>query len=154
VLAVITSFASLDFSPDASVETGTHAFMDSKTASKMLAILLFLGVAIAVLDGFDNPVTARGLNTFGCSAAFSDFGSFTGPVLDSINIAGVVSLAKGAPSALSISFGTSAVPIGFGLRVKTLALFGFDALEEVEAATFLFPLAFKQENNNKGKQTQ
>jgi hypothetical protein len=43
------------------------------------------------------------------------------------------------PSALSISFGTSAVPMGFGLRVKTLTLFGFDALEEVEPATFLTP---------------
>jgi hypothetical protein len=49
-------------------------------------------------------------------------------------------VAEGAPSALSISFGTSAVLIGLGLHVKTLALFDFGALEEVEAATFLFPL--------------
>jgi hypothetical protein len=27
----------------------------------------------------------------------------------------------------------------FGLRVRTLALFGFGALEEVEVAIFLFP---------------
>jgi hypothetical protein len=116
--------------------------MYSKTSSKMLAILLFLGVVVAVLDGFDNPITARGLSTFGCSAAFSDSGSFTGPVLASIDITWAESVTEGAPSALSISFDTSTVPIGFGLCVKTLALFGFGALEEVEAATFLFPLAF------------
>jgi hypothetical protein len=48
-------------------------------------------------------------------------------------------MAVEAVSALSICFGTSAFPIGFDLRVKTLALFGFGALEEVEATTFLFP---------------
>jgi hypothetical protein len=68
-------------------EAGTGAFTDSKTASNTLAILLFLGVAVVVLDGFDNPVTTRGLSTFGCSAAFSYSGSFTGPVLASIDIA-------------------------------------------------------------------
>jgi hypothetical protein len=94
---IIVSFASLDFSPDASAVAGTGAFMDSKTASKTLAILLFLGVAVAVLDGLDNLVTTRGLSTFGCSAAFSDSGSFTGPVLASIDIAGVLSVAEGAP---------------------------------------------------------
>jgi hypothetical protein len=69
-------------------------------------------------------------------------------------MAGAISVAEGAASAPSISFGTSTVPIGFGLRVKTLALFGFSALEEIEAATFIFPLAFGQENSNQGKQTQ
>jgi hypothetical protein len=48
-------------------------------------------------------------------------------------------VAEGALSTLSISFGTSAVPIGFDLRVKTLALFGFGEPKEVEAATLLFP---------------
>jgi hypothetical protein len=112
---------------------------DSKTTSKTLAILLFLGVAVVVLDGFDNPVTVGGISTFGCSTAFSGSSSFIGPVLASIDIAGAVYMAEGATSTLSISFGTLAVPIGFGLHVRTLALFGFDALEEVEVATFLFP---------------
>jgi hypothetical protein len=44
--------------------------------------------------------------------------------------------------------------MGFGLLVKTLTLFAFGALEDVEAATFLFPLAFGWENSNPGKQTQ
>jgi hypothetical protein len=44
--------------------------------------------------------------------------------------------------------------MGFGLRVKTLTLFAFGALEDVEAATFLFPLAFGQESSNQGKQIQ
>jgi hypothetical protein len=79
----------------------------------------------------------------------------TEPTLASIDIEGVVSVANEAASALSISFDTSTILMGFGLRVKTLALFAFGALEEVEAATFLFPLAFGyQKNNNKGRQTQ
>jgi hypothetical protein len=105
----------------------------------MLAILLFLGVVVVVVDSFDSPVTARGLSTFGCSAIFSDSGSFTRFALASTDMAGAVSMAEGVASALSISFGTSVVPIGFGLRVNTLAIFGFDTLEEVEVATFLFP---------------
>jgi hypothetical protein len=135
VLAVVVSFDS----PDASVEAETCTFMDSKTASKMLAILLFFGVAVVVLDGFGSPDTAVGLSTLGCSATFSDSGSLTGPTLVLIVIAGAISVADGTTSTLSISFDTSAVSIGFGLRVKTLALFAFGALEEVEAATFLFP---------------
>jgi hypothetical protein len=101
--------------------------MDSKTTSKTLVILLFLGVVVVVVDSFGNPVTAGGLSTFGYSVVFSDSGSFTGSALASIDMAGADSVAKGAASALSISFGTSAVPIGFGLRVRTLALFSFDA---------------------------
>jgi hypothetical protein len=154
VLVVIASLASSDFSPDASAEAGIDALMDYKTTSKTLAILLFLGVAVVVLDGFDNPVTTGGLNTFVCSAAFFDSDSFTGPVIASIHISGVVSMAEGAASAYLISFSTSTVPIGFDLRVKTLDLFGCGALEEVEATTFLFPLAFRQEKSNQGKQTQ
>jgi hypothetical protein len=148
VHAVIVSLASSDFSPDASAEAETGAFMDFNTTSKTLAILLFLGVAVVILDGFDTTVTSAGLSTFGCSTAFSNSGSLTGPALALIGIAEAVFVAKGAASAFSISFGTSVIPIGFGLRVKTSVLFGFDALEEVKATTFLFPLAFEQENSN------
>jgi hypothetical protein len=105
----------------------------------MLAILLFLGVAVIVVDNFDNPVIAGGHNTFGCSAVFSDSGSFTGFTLASVDMAGADSVHEGTTSALSISFGTLIVPLGFGLCVRTLALFGFDAPEDVEVATFLFP---------------
>ena len=103
--------------------------MDSKTTSKTLAILLFLGVAVVVVDSFDSPVTVGGLSTFGCSAVFSDFNSFTEFALASVDMAGADSIAEGTTSALSISFGTSAVPIGFGLQVRILTLFGFGALE-------------------------
>jgi hypothetical protein len=112
--------------------------MDSRT-SKMLAILLFLGVAIVEVDSFDSPVTTGGLSTFGCSVVFSDSGSFTRFTLASVDMAGADSVPEGTTSTLSISFGTSVVPIGFGLRVRTLALFGFGAPEEVKVATFLFP---------------
>jgi hypothetical protein len=154
VLAVVASFASPDVSPDASVEVETGAFMNSKTTSKTLAILLFLGVAVVVLDGFDSPITTGGLSTFRCSAAFSNSGSLIELALASIGIAGAVSMANGTASVLSISFDTSTVPIGFGQRVSTLAVFAFGTLEEVKAATFLFPLAFGPENNNQGRQTQ
>jgi hypothetical protein len=50
----------------------------------MLAILLFLGVAVVILDGFDSFVTTGGLSTFSYFAAFSDSGSLTEPVLASI----------------------------------------------------------------------
>src|SRR5688500_6885370 len=55
--AIIPSLVSSDFSPDASAKAGVDAFMDSKTTSKMLVILLFLGVVVIVVDGFDSPVT-------------------------------------------------------------------------------------------------
>jgi hypothetical protein len=139
MLAVVTSFASPDVSRDASAEAETGAITDSKTASKTLTILLFLGVAVIVLDGFGSPVTAAGLSTFGCSAAFPDSGSLAGSALASVDIAGAVSVAKRATSALSISLGTLAVPMGFGLGVKTLTLFALGTLEDVEAAIFLFP---------------
>jgi hypothetical protein len=70
VLAAIASLAASDFAPVASTKAGTSAFTDSKTTSKTLAILLFLGVVVVVLDSFDNLVTAGGLNTVGCSATF------------------------------------------------------------------------------------
>jgi hypothetical protein len=108
VLAVDASFASPDVSQDGSAKAQTGVFTDSKTTSKPLDILLFLGVAVVVLDGFGSPVMAGGLSTFGCSAAFSDSGSLTGPTLASIGIAGAISMANGAASALSISFDSSA----------------------------------------------
>jgi hypothetical protein len=142
MLVAILSLASSEFSPDNLAEAETGAFTDSKTTSKTLAFLLFLGVTVLVLDGFDSSVTVGGLSTVGCSAAFSNSDSLTGFVLALIGNTGVVSMAEGATSTFSMSFDTSVVPKGFGLRVKTLALFDFGALEEVEATTFLFPLAF------------
>jgi hypothetical protein len=138
-LAVVTSLASSDFLLDASEEARVGTFMDSKTTSKTIAILLFLGVAAAVVDSIDIPVIAGGLITFGYSAVFSDSGSFTGFTLASVDMAGADSIPEGAASALSVSFDTSVLPIGLSLRVRTLALFGFGALEEVEVASFLFP---------------
>jgi hypothetical protein len=120
------------FSTDASSEEGVGAFTDSKTTSKTLAILLFCGVTVVVVDSFDSPVTAGGLSTFCCYAVFSDSGSITGFTLALVDMAGADFVPEGTASTLSISFDTLAVPIGFGLHVKTLALFGFGALEEVE----------------------
>jgi hypothetical protein len=134
-LAVVTSLASSDFLPDALEEARVGTFMDSKT----IAILLFLGVAVAVVDSIDIPVIAGGLITFGYSVVFSDSGSFTGFTLASVDMAGADSIPEGAASALSVSFDTSVLPIGLSLRVRTLALFGFGAPEEVEVASFLFP---------------
>jgi hypothetical protein len=105
----------------------------------MQAILLFLGVVVVVVDSFNSLVTAGGLSNFGCSAIFSDSSSFTGFKLALVDMAGADSVLEGIDLALSISLGTSVVPIGFGLRVRTFALFGFGAPEEVEVATFLFP---------------
>ena len=139
VLAAVTSFASSDFWPDASAEAGVGAFTDSRTTSKTLAILLFLGVAVVVVDSFDNRVTVGGLSTFGCSAIFSDSCTFTGFTLPSVDMVGADYVPEGPASALSISIGTTVVPIGFGLRVRTLAVFGFSAPEKVKVATFLFP---------------
>jgi hypothetical protein len=95
-LAVITSLVSSYFSLGASAETRVGAFMDSKTASKTLSILLFLGVAIVLVDSFDNLVTAVWLITFGCSAVFFYSGSFTGSALALTDMAGAVSVAKRA----------------------------------------------------------
>jgi hypothetical protein len=91
---------------------------------------------------------------FGCSATFSNSGTLAGFAIAPIGIAEAVSVATGAIFALSISFGTSVVPIGFGLHVKTFTLFAFDAPEDVEATTFLFLPCFGWESNNLGKQTQ
>jgi hypothetical protein len=126
--------------------------VDYKTASKTLAILLFLGVLVAVVDSFNNPVAIVGLNSFDYSSAvFFVPGSSTGSTLTSTSIAKIVSRAKGITSALSTNFtfsvvGTTTVfskQCSFSLWVRTLALFGFCAPEEVEVAIFLFPPCFQ-----------
>jgi hypothetical protein len=75
VLAVIISFESPIFWPEVSVVAGVGVFIDSKTASKTLAILLFFGVIVAVVDSFDNSGFG-GLSSFGCSLLFSLFLAF------------------------------------------------------------------------------
>jgi hypothetical protein len=69
-LAVGTSLRSLALSSGASVEAGVGIFVDFKTASKTLAILLFLGVIVAAVVSFSNPVVVGGLSNFECSYAF------------------------------------------------------------------------------------
>jgi hypothetical protein len=108
---VTTSLASSIFSLDTLTEAGVGVFMDYKTTSKTLAILLFLGVIVAVVDSFDNSVIAGGLNNFGCSAIFFVSDSFTGSALASTGIAGTVSVAKGAASALSINLTSSVIGV-------------------------------------------
>ena len=54
----------------ASAEEEGGVFTDSRTTSKMLAILCFLGVPV-VIDSFGNIVTF----IFGCSGTFSVIGS-------------------------------------------------------------------------------
>jgi hypothetical protein len=136
--------------------TGVGIFIDSKTTSRMLAILLFLGVVVVVVDNFGSSATNGGLNSFGCSSVvFSAFGSFTASALVSAGMARTT-------SAFSINFtssnvGTTAVcseDCTFGLQVRTLALFGFGAPEEVDVANFRFPPSFEQENSYRDKQTQ
>jgi hypothetical protein len=93
------------------------------------------------------------LNSFGCSFALENLASVssTGSTLVSTVIAGIVSEVKGIASAYStISiFSVSSIAIvfskecGFGLRVKTLALFGLGATEEDEVAIFIFDPCFQ-----------
>jgi hypothetical protein len=141
-LALTASLASSIFSLEASTVVGVGAFMDFKTASKTLAILIFLRVPVVVVDSYSSPVTTRWLSTFESSTVFFVSDSFTGFALASAGMEGADSGPKGIASALSISFGTTVIPISFGLRVRTLTLFGFGALEEVEGAIFLFPPFF------------
>jgi hypothetical protein len=70
VLTVIIFGTSLVLLPEASTEEEGGIFIDSRTASKTLAILLFLGVPV-VVGSFDNIVTF----IFGCSGTFSVTGS-------------------------------------------------------------------------------
>jgi hypothetical protein len=143
VLAATTSFASLVFSLEVSVEAGGDIFVDSKTVSNTLAILLFLGVAAETLDGFDSSVVVAGLSTFSCFAAFSDFGSSGGSVWVSIGMTRPDSVAEGAVSAPSISSSTSTVSMRLDLRVKISTFFAFDTLEDAEVAIFLFLTCFR-----------
>jgi hypothetical protein len=81
MLASAVSLKSLACVPRASAEAGVDVFTDSITASSTLAILLFLGVAAGMLDGFGSSVAHGGLNAFSCYAIFSSFGSSIGFVL-------------------------------------------------------------------------
>jgi hypothetical protein len=63
-LATTVFLASLVYTLRVTVEAEADVFMDSKTASSTLAILLFLGVAVGTLDGFSNPIVPGGINTF------------------------------------------------------------------------------------------
>jgi hypothetical protein len=57
---------------------GVGVFIDSKTTSITLVILLFLGVVV-VVDNFGNYATTGGLSSFGSSSAI--FGSSTASTL-------------------------------------------------------------------------
>jgi hypothetical protein len=116
-------------------EAGANVFMDSRTTSNTLAILLFLGVAAGMFAGFGSSVAHDGLNAFNCSSVFSSFGSSVGFVLASTGIARPGSVAGTTPS---LSFGTSAVSMRLGRHVKTLTFFNLDTLEDAEVAAFLF----------------
>jgi hypothetical protein len=59
----------------ASTKAGVDVFIESITASSTLAILLFLGVAAGMFDGFDSSVAHGGLSAFNCHAVFSSSGS-------------------------------------------------------------------------------
>jgi hypothetical protein len=74
-LAVGTSLKSSAFSSGASVEAGVSIFEDFKMASKTLAILLFLGVVVAAVVSFSNPLKVGGLYRFGCASAVELFDS-------------------------------------------------------------------------------
>jgi hypothetical protein len=139
---------------EASVEAGVDIFVDFRTASRTMSILLpFLGVIAAAVVNFGNSVVVGGLYSFEWSFVFELFTSvsFTGATVTSAAIAGIVSEAKGVASAYSaISIfsvpSTAAVfskECDFGLRVKTLALFDLGAVEEDEVAIFLFDPCFR-----------
>jgi hypothetical protein len=148
-------------SSKASVAIGVGIFVDFKTTSKTLAILLFLGVIVVAVVNFGNLVVVGGLSSFGCSYAFELFASVssTGSTLASTAIAGIISEAKGMASAcsaisiFSVSSTTAILPKerGFCLRVKTLALFDLGAAEEDEVAIFFLTLVFGQESSNQDK---
>jgi hypothetical protein len=125
----------------ASTEAGVNVFTDSIIASSTLAILLFLGVVAGMLDGFDSSAVHVGLSAFNCSAAFSSFGSSAGFVLAPTD---TEQLGSAIGVTLSISFGTSAVSMRLGRRVKTLTFFDFNVLEVTEVATFLFFPCFRE----------
>jgi hypothetical protein len=133
-LAVATSLRSSILSSEALVEIGVDIFVDFRTASRTLAILLpFLGLAAGATANFDNPVVVGGLCSFGRCSIFEFFAyiSFTGPTVALAVATSIFSKAEGAASVYSISiFSKAGVPAvfsrecSFGFRVKTLALFG------------------------------
>jgi hypothetical protein len=141
-------------SAEALVETGVSTFEDFIIASRTLAILLpFLGVAVGADANLDNPVMIGGLYSFGCSSVFKLFASVSSTgATEALAVAtGIISEIEGVASAYSTTSifsvaGAAAVfskECSFGRRVKTLALFGFDAAEEVIVAIFLFAPCFQ-----------
>jgi hypothetical protein len=122
-------------------------------ASKTLAILLFLGVVVAAVVRFGNPVVVGGLSRFGCASVVElfDFVSYFGSTLASSATTGIVSEAKGVASVCS-AISTFSVPstaavlskeCGLDLRVKTLTLFSLGVVEEDEAGILLFNPCFR-----------
>jgi hypothetical protein len=59
----------------ASTEARVDVFIDSIIASSTLVILLFLGVAAGMFDGFGSSIAHGGLSAFDCYDVFSTFGS-------------------------------------------------------------------------------
>ena len=140
MLASTVSLKSFACVPGASAEAGGYVFTDSITASNTLAILLFLGVAVGMFDGFGSSVVHGGLSTFKGSAVFSSFGSLVGFVLASTGIERSGSMTG---ATLSLSFGTSAVSMRMGRCVKTLTFFDLVTLEVAEVKAFLFFPCFR-----------
>jgi hypothetical protein len=91
-----TSLDSSTLPLGASVEAGVGIFIDFKTTSNTLSILLFIGVIVVVAAdvSFGNSVTVGGLRSFGCSSARQ--------ILASTVAAGIVSRAKGISLARSV----------------------------------------------------
>jgi hypothetical protein len=135
ILALSDFFESLASVLCALAEAGVDVFTDSITESSTLAIVLFLGVAAGMFDGFGSSVAYGGLSALNCSAIFSTFGSSVAFVLASTSTERLGSEIGAAPS---ISFVMSAASMHLGRRVETLTFFDLDVLEVTKAATFLF----------------
>jgi hypothetical protein len=135
VLAVVIFGTSLVLLPKASTQEEGGVFTDSRTASKTLSILRFLGVSV-VIGSFGNIVAF----IFGCSGTFSvtGSGSLARSAVTPVGTIGMASIAGGVVSTFSLSFGTSAVSMRLGRRVKTLTFFDLDKLEDAEVKSFLF----------------
>jgi hypothetical protein len=140
VLAIIIFGASLVLLSEASAEEEGGVFTDSRTTSKMLAILCFLGVPV-VIDSFGNIVTF----IFGCSGTFSVIGSnsLARSAVTPVGTIGIASIAGEVVSTFSFSFGTLSVSMCLGRRVKTLIFFDLDTLEDAEVTAFLYLPCFR-----------
>jgi hypothetical protein len=141
---------------------GVGALADSRTASSMLAILLFLGVIAGALDSFGNSSSGGGLKIFGnptdsscgssivfslasagrfgasTDSAFScpiAFGALADSPLAPVGPGYSGAVAEEVPLA---SFGTLAVSMYLGRSVKALIFFPFGVAEMVKVAAFLF----------------